>query len=444
MKVIPASVVVLATALTVSAESKPAAPPAPKCNPERYAAELAAKEARVGSVPLTLLPQDRGDESPACLDGTPYGFFFQPSTTGSTKWTLSIEGGGWCYDEVDCYCRSKTHLGSSKYVGATGSCSCANVLEDGTMDTDCNCIYLPYSDGASFSGFVDKAVPVPGLANETMYFRGIKNLDGAIDFAMAHGMTHATEFVITGGSAGGLSTFLHADRVAARLHVEAPSCKKIRALPVVGYFLDHDNYKHTNGYPGGPNTPQWSTPGTGANYTFWMKYIYSMQNLSFAADGGLMQACQAKHANEPWLCFMSPHMNDVIETPFFMLNSKYDAWQLANIFQSGWQTHDEQVGVLQYGEAFLRDLLPVYTGGVDKNGAMITSCICHGCPWSDLVLEGKSTYEHYADWFYGKTTGIASMHIDPSLPNGNMTFQFSKCSVFPNMTITRAGSTGMW
>lgn len=44
--------------------------------------------------------------------------------------------------------------------------------------------------------------------------------------------------------------------------------------------------------------------------------------------GGLMQACQAKHASEPWLCFMSPHMNDVIETPFFMLNSKYDAWQL--------------------------------------------------------------------------------------------------------------------
>jgi len=51
-----------------------------------------------GSAPLTLLPQDKGDESPACLDGSKYGFYFNPSTTGSTKWTISIEGGGWCYD----------------------------------------------------------------------------------------------------------------------------------------------------------------------------------------------------------------------------------------------------------------------------------------------------------------------------------------------------------
>ena len=34
----------------------------------------------------------QGDASPACLDGSPYGFYFQPSTTGSTKWTISING----------------------------------------------------------------------------------------------------------------------------------------------------------------------------------------------------------------------------------------------------------------------------------------------------------------------------------------------------------------
>ena len=50
------------------------------------------------AAPLTLLPQDAGDESPACLDGSPYGFYFNPSTTNSTKWTISIEGGGWCYN----------------------------------------------------------------------------------------------------------------------------------------------------------------------------------------------------------------------------------------------------------------------------------------------------------------------------------------------------------
>ena len=44
---------------------------------------------------LIKLPQDKGDLSPACLAGTGYGFYFRPSATGSTKWSLNFEGGGW-------------------------------------------------------------------------------------------------------------------------------------------------------------------------------------------------------------------------------------------------------------------------------------------------------------------------------------------------------------
>ena len=44
---------------------------------------------------------------------------------------------------------------------------------------------------------------------------------------------------------------------------------------------------------------------------------------------------------------------------------------------------------IQYGLDFMKDLAPVYTGGETKHGGMITSCICHGCPWPTLELEGK-------------------------------------------------------
>lgn len=413
------------------------------CNPEVYGQEFQTVPTlgfSAGAAPLTLLPQDKGAESPACLDGSPYGFYFVPSKTGSTKWTISIDGGGWCYDEIDCYCRSKGSLGTSKVLPKTSSCGCMNPKEDGTMDNDCNCIRMPYSDGASFAGYRADPWPVPedpasGVpAGATFTFRGIKNLDGVIDFAMRHGMTNATEFVLTGSSAGGLSTFLHADRVAARLKAEAPEIQRIRAAPDVGYFLDHDNFKHTTG--GKPNTPAWVNPGTGANYTAWMKYIYAMQNQTFGADGGLMQGCQAKHPDQPWLCFMSPHMQDVIQTPFFMFNSKYDAWQLGNEFQSNWATKEEQNGVLQYGKDFMTQLAPVYNGE-SKHGGMITSCICHGCPWADLKLKGKSSFEHYADWFYEKTSGAASMHIDPRLPNGDGALAggpFKYCAAFPTQS----------
>ena len=427
---------------------------AAKCNPERYAAlnTTTGGGAPIGALGnpnpskygnLTFLPQNDPATQAACLDGSPYGFYFSPSKTGSTKWTVSINGGGWCYDEVDCYCRSQNNpLGTSTVLPPTEGCECMNPNEDGSMAADCNCLHLPYADGASFSGFRAEpwAVPAGGdvPAGAKVWFRGIKNLDGVLDFAFAHGMTAATEFVVTGGSAGGLSTFLHADRFAARLAAEAPACAKVRAAPVVGYFLDHGNYAHTTGFPGGPNTPAWSTPGTGANYTEWMRYVYGMQNLTFGADGGLTAACRAKHPAAPHLCFMSPHMQDVIETPFFMFNSKYDAWQLGNEFQSKWATAGEQAGVLQYGEDFMAQLAPVHGGAEGKHGGMITSCICHGCPWADLVLDGKSSYEHYADWFYGKTSGgAASMHIDPRLPNGNGTLAggaFARCEPFPNQT----------
>jgi len=374
---------------------------------------------------LTLLPHDEGDASPACLDGSKYGFYFNPSKTGSTKWTISIEGGGWCYDEDECFERSKMALGSSKGWAAQAGCGCMNTVGD-TIDKDCNCIYMPYGDGASFSGYRSKPWAVPGQPGEYLTFRGIKNLDATLDWAFAHGMDKATEFVLTGGSAGGLSTFLHADRVSARLWKEAPDVKKVVAAPVVGYFLDHDNYKHTSGVP---NTPSWKQ----ANYTTWMKYIYKMQNLTFGSDGGLTAACEQKHPDAPGLCFMSPHMVDVVKTPLFVFNSKYDSWQLGNEFQSGWTTKEEQQGVLQYGNDFLGQFKAVQADS--KNGAFITSCICHGCPWFEattLNIDDKSVTQHYAAWMAGSTTGAASIHVDDRLPNGDGAIKHPQCAAFPS------------
>eukprot|EP00912_Choanoflagellata_sp_UC4_P000011 UC4_evm5s7 len=139
-------------------------------------------------------------------------------------------------------------LGSSLNWSKTAGCGCMNFDAFGNLE-DCHCIYMPYGDGASFSGFRPGTWDVPGVPGGKLTFRGIKNFDATIKWALEHGLSESTEFVLTGGSAGGLSTFLHADRVATVLEEKAPNCKKIRAAPVVGYFLDHDNFLHTNGTP---------------------------------------------------------------------------------------------------------------------------------------------------------------------------------------------------
>lgn len=376
--------------------------------------------------------------------------FYQPSTTNSTKWTVAIQGGGWCYDEVDCYCRSLMHYGTSTLLPKEAGCQCFNPLEDGSgTDADCNCLFLPYLDGGSFSGYRAEPVPVPYVgivpANATVTMRGLANLDGAIEHALRSlGMGGATELVVQGTSAGGLSTFLHADRITGAVRAMAPALKKIAAAPVVGYFLDHSNLAGSSGATG-PNTQDWSniSSHTAANYTTWMQYVVTMQNMTFGADGGLTEACRAKHPTQPHLCFMSPHMQDVIETPFFMFNSRFDEWQLLNELQTGTTRQhlaDDpavRAGIIGYGADFLKQVAPVGGAG-SRNGGFITTCICHGCPWSQLTLANQTAISHFADWFYGRTSGVDAMHIDTRMPNGDGTLSgatWTRCDPFPNQTI---------
>lgn len=162
-----------------------------------------------------------------------------------------------------------------------------------------------------------------------------------------------------------------------------------------------------------------------------MRYIYQMQNLTFGTDGGLTEACQKEFPNDPGLCFMSPHMQNTIQTPFYIFNSKFDAWQLNNIFQSPFVTKSEQQGVLQYGKDFMKQFEPVRKSG--RNGAFITSCICHGCAWynqTSLNVDGKSPYRAYARWMAGLDSGDSAFTIDPRGPNGDGHIQDSRCSTW--------------
>jgi len=104
----------------------------------------------------------------------------------------------------------------------TTLCGCGS---NSDMMTSCTCAYkglfLPYGDGASFSGFRKEAWPVAGPGSSgssstsstgsnsrnsrnsgktALTFRGIKNLDAAIDWAFLHGgLAEATELVLSGG-----------------------------------------------------------------------------------------------------------------------------------------------------------------------------------------------------------------------------------------------------
>ena len=378
-----------------------------------------------GDLDLQLLSPDTGA---ACLNGTPYGFYFRPAKSGSTRWSIFMQGGGWCYDEAGCAERAGTALGSSTgWSRHGGGCNCYNADEQGLAPTDdCNCLYLPYCDGASFSGHRDDPWPVPSASAEEgavtqLLFRGLRNLDATLEVALAaYGLGEATELVVTGSSAGGLATFVHADHVVEKVRAGAPGLVKAHALPIVGYFLDHATYSHDakNSYPAR------------------MEYVFGMQNVG--ESGAISPDCLAAYPEDPHLCFLAPHLLPFIETPLFVLNSKYDAWQLNNELQSDWKTQEKQAAVLAYGEDFLSALLPLVkeTG----NGGFITSCICHGCAWDQLALNGTvdgtpisaTGYSWYALWASGLgDEGVQVLAVDSRGPNGDGAITLESCSAFP-------------
>jgi hypothetical protein len=77
-------------------------------------------------------------------------------------------------------------------------------------------VFIGYCDGSSFSGQVEGT-------HQGLHYRGRANLDAVIDSLIADaGLEKASDVVFTGGSAGGLTTYLQVDHVAERLSQVSP------------------------------------------------------------------------------------------------------------------------------------------------------------------------------------------------------------------------------
>jgi len=104
------------------------------------------------------------------------------------------------------------------------------------MMYDWNAVFMKYTDGASFSGD-NSTSGTPGTHN--LHFRGRRILDATVmQLLKQHGLSTATDVVISGCSAGGLATYLHADHWAQALAEAKVPIERIAALPDSGFFLD--------------------------------------------------------------------------------------------------------------------------------------------------------------------------------------------------------------
>ncbi|XP_074345276.1 pectin acetylesterase 8-like isoform X2 [Apium graveolens] len=175
-----------------------------------------------------------------CLDGSPPAYHMDKGFgSGINNWLVHIEGGGWCNNVTTCLARKNGRLGSSKEMPKLLAFS--GILNNkASLNPDFynwNKIKVRYCDGASFTGDVEAVNPATNL-----HFRGHRIFLAVIEELLAKGMKNAKNAILSGCSAGGLTSILQCDTFRALV----PTSAKVKCVADAGYFI---NAKDISGAP---------------------------------------------------------------------------------------------------------------------------------------------------------------------------------------------------
>lgn len=91
---------------------------------------LASMTCGLASQPWTLTLVEDATGMARCLDGSPPGFYIRPGFgSGSKKWVIHLQGGGWCASPSDCLQRANGYnpwgepsIGGSGTWPRSGTC----------------------------------------------------------------------------------------------------------------------------------------------------------------------------------------------------------------------------------------------------------------------------------------------------------------------------------
>jgi O-palmitoleoyl-L-serine hydrolase len=294
-----------------------------------------------------------------CLDGSHPGYYLSKgSDDGINKWFIYHMGGAWCINIEDCYYRSKTSLGSINIwwpkvhdlsgwgdsPGVKGGYFSDNPIINPLM-YNWNKVILIYCDGGSFSGHnFTKTI----YNNTEIFFRGFLNLVGyRRDLVENHNFINATDIVISGASAGGLSTFLHLDWWKSQINKNT----KIIGFPENGFFPDYDKI----------------------GFSKTMRNIFNLMNCTL----GVNQKCIESNTIES-NCFFAEYNVPFITTPIFAVQSRFDSWQIGAQLGAN-PTYINEIN--EYGDWFTN----LFTSTIlknEKNGIFLDSCYHHSITWN--------------------------------------------------------------
>ncbi|TQD77002.1 hypothetical protein C1H46_037448 [Malus baccata] len=242
-------------------------------------------------VGLTLV-EGAAAKGAVCLDGTvPAYHLHRGCGLGANSWLIHLQGGAWCNDIRSCTNRKYSAYGSSTRmeteIAFTGIL--INAAEKNPDFFNWNRVLLRYCVSASFLGDSENQ-------ERKLQFRGQRIWLSAMEDLMSKGMRDANEALLSGVSAGGLSSILHCDEFRGLF----PTATKVKCLSDGGFFLDavdvsggralRDHYSGVVGLQGVQvNLPRFCTSHLDPTSCFFPenfilrtlepRYLYSIQHM---------------------------------------------------------------------------------------------------------------------------------------------------------------------
>ena len=333
---------------------------------------------------LHLLPNS-SESGAVCLDGTPPGYYFHNgSGIGKFKWIIFFQGGAWCHDPDTCYQRSSTALGSSaclrRHLRLEGLLS--NKVKYNPEFYNWTKVFVPYCDGASFTGNREKPLKVK---NKLLYFRGRRILEALSDDLLRRGIDKASEIILSGRSAGALTAIIHTDYIRTRFRRAENA--SFRILADAGFFVDAP-----------------SLNGTEIIRSAFQK-LYTLHN------SALNQACLgAQKRKQEWRCLFPQYSVPFVNTPIFLVNSLYDLWQIAYlsnipcVLNIKTCNSTEMSQIMKFRKKTLRALRSVFDSR--KTAVFADACLVHtqcvmNALWTRIQVQNVTISQAFTDWYRG-------------------------------------------
>ena len=185
-------------------------------------------------------------------------------------------------------------------------------------------------------------------------------------------LNEANDVIITGSSAGGLTSILHADHIADKIREKNHKNPNIAAIPDAGYFMDY--------------------PSIDGEYKladeFSFKDMYNFQNIA-ASSSSALAACRDTYDNKntAFKCLFPQYIMPFIRTPIFFTQSFADSYQFPNVM--GMDPHASGSDVVKYVDKFRSTMLHSMSNGPSETGYWLTGCRMH-------------TLEYHSDWYTDK------------------------------------------